>query len=395
VDIHVSLVGRKNVTREIYAQLRAAILKGRLHPGDALTPTRLMAQRLSVSRTTVMEAYQRLSSEGFVFSRRGAGTFVSILAPRTHPELPRRGTPGAGREETGVDRALTARPVWDLVPLSIAFANDAPFDFRSGVPDASIFPYTKWRRLVARAAGSRPGSPSVYAHPAGHSGLREAIAQHVAVSRAVVCTAAEVTVTSGTQQALDLIGRVLLAPGDRVAVEDPGYMPAQLLFRSLGARVTGVPVDEDGIVVDALPRGARAVYVTPSHQYPTGAAMSLARRQALLEWAHRHQAAIIEDDYDSEFRFGGRPIESIQSLDRRGRVLYIGSFSKTMLPSLRLGFVVAPASLVDAVHRAKYVTDWHTSLPLQAALARFIETADSHATCEKRTRCTSRAARSF
>jgi GntR family transcriptional regulator/MocR family aminotransferase len=167
--------------------------------------------------------------------------------------------------------------------------------------------------------------------------------------------------------------RALLAPGDRVAVEDPGYRPARWLFASLDIRVTGVPVDAHGLVVDALPGRARLVYVTPSHQYPLGVSMGLARRRALLAWAERNGAAIVEDDYDSEFRFGGRPIEPLQTLDTTGRVVYIGSFSKTMLPTLRLGFVVTPPSLRAAVHKAKQVTDWHTSTPVQTALARFID----------------------
>jgi GntR family transcriptional regulator/MocR family aminotransferase len=183
----------------------------------------------------------------------------------------------------------------------------------------------------------------------------------------------EVTVTNGTQQALDLVARVLLAPGDRVAVEDPGYVPPRLLFQSLGLQVTGVPVDGEGLIVDAIPRNTKLVYVTPSHQYPLGMAMSLPRRIALLAWADRQNAAIIEDDYDSEFRFGGRPIEPLQTLDTTGRVIYVGSFSKTMLPTLRLGFLVTPASICDAVHAAKYVTDWHTPLPTQNALAAFID----------------------
>jgi GntR family transcriptional regulator/MocR family aminotransferase len=169
---------------------------------------------------------------------------------------------------------------------------------------------------------------------------------------------------------------VLVAPGQTVAVEDPGYQPPRLLFRSHGLQVAGVPVDDEGLVVDALPPDARFVYVTPSHQYPLGMAMSLPRRIALLAWAERHDAAIIEDDYDSEFRFGGRPIEPLQMLDRSGRVIYVGSFSKTLLPTLRLGFIVTPPSLRDAMHRAKYVTDWHTAMAHQAVLARFIDSGD-------------------
>jgi GntR family transcriptional regulator / MocR family aminotransferase len=182
------------------------------------------------------------------------------------------------------------------------------------------------------SSAPRP-SAGVYAHPAGHRGLREAIARHIGIARGVAASADDVTITSGSQQALDVVARVLVSPGDRVAVEDPGYPPPRQLFESLGARVGGVPVDRHGIVVDALPRQARLVYVTPSHQYPLGMSMALPRRLALLAWAERHNAAIIEADYDSEFRFGERPIEPLQTLDSTGRVVYVGSFSKTMLPT--------------------------------------------------------------
>jgi GntR family transcriptional regulator/MocR family aminotransferase len=268
---------------------------------------------------------------------------------------------------------LRARAVWESIPLSRTFAEPAQFDFRVGIPDESMFPHAAWRRLVMRELRAEAAGRNGYGHPAGHLGLREAIARHLSTARGMATSADDTTVTSGTQQALDIIARVLLRPGERIAVEDPGYVPSRLLFRSLGAQVSGVPVDDQGIIVDAIPRHTRVVYVTPSHQYPLGVPMALSRRQALLAWAEKNDAAIIEDDYDSEFRFGGRPIEPLRLLDASGRVVYVGSFSKTMLPALRLGFVVTPPSLRDAMHRAKYVTDWHTSTLVQAALARFID----------------------
>jgi GntR family transcriptional regulator/MocR family aminotransferase len=361
VDLHISLVGRRDLTGEIYRQIRGAIVEGRLRSGDPLPPSRELARRLSVSRTTVMVAYDRLIGEGFVATRVGAGTFVG----HDVPSAPGRHSPAPP--------TLAAQPVWERIRLPTAFATRAEFDFRSGVPDTSLFPFQTWRRLVARelrpdAAGGRP-----YGDPAGHLGLRDAIARHLGTSRDIVTTAEDVTVTNGTQQALDLVARVLLAPGDEVAVEDPGYEPIRRMFESLGMRVRGVPVDAEGVVVDALPARARLVYVTPSHQYPLGVALSLPRRVALLDWARRTDAAVVEDDYDSEFRHGGRPIEPLQTLDREGRVVYVGSFSKTMLPSLRIGFVVAPAPLRHALSAAKFVTDWHTALPTQAALARFLD----------------------
>jgi GntR family transcriptional regulator/MocR family aminotransferase len=366
MTFHVSLVGRKNLSNEIYRQLRRAILDGRLSPGGALPPSRLLAKTLAVSRTTVIVAYERLAAEGFVNSRVGAGTFISQhIAPVVRVVHRHRG-----------DGALRPRTPWDSIALSTAFANPARFDFRTGLPDASLFPHRAWRRFLGRSMRSPDVASGVYQHPAGHFSLRAAIAQHLGVSRGVVATAEDITITNGTQQALDILARVLLGQGDRVAVEDPGYSPPRQLFKALGMHVIGVPVDHEGLIVDALPRRIRLVYVTPSHQYPTGVSMSLTRRQALLEWAMRNDAAIIEDDYDSEFRFGGRPLEPLQTLDSAGRVIYVGSFSKTMLPTLRLGFLVTPPSLRSAVRKAKYVTDWHTSSLAQVALAGFLESGE-------------------
>jgi GntR family transcriptional regulator/MocR family aminotransferase len=362
MEFHVSLTGRKDLSGEIYRQLRRAIVDGRLRPGDLLPPSRDLSRSLGVSRTTITVAYDRLAGESFVASRVGAGTFVSEHVARMPRESKRHG-----------DGVLRARPIWDSFSLSNAFARPAPFDFRTGLPDASLFPHKTWRRLVSRELRSDAVASGVYGHPAGHHGLRESIARHIGISRGMAVSADDVTVTSGTQQALDVVSRVLLGPNELVAVEDPGYGPPRRLLQSLGARIVGVPVDAEGLVVEALPRRARMVYVTPSHQYPLGIPMSLARRLALLAWAERNKAAIVEDDYDSEFRFQGRPIEPVQTLDTAGRVIYVGSFSKTMLPTLRLGFIVTPPSLRAAVHKAKFVTDWHTSLLVQAALARFIE----------------------
>jgi GntR family transcriptional regulator / MocR family aminotransferase len=203
--------------------------------------------------------------------------------------------------------------------------------------------------------------------------LRAAVARYLGVARSVRVTADDVVVTNGTQHALDLISRVLVRPGDVVAVEEPGYPPARRLFESVGARVVGVPVDAEGLVVDALPSHAKLVYTTPSHQFPLGRAMSLARRHALLDWARRRTAAVVEDDYDSEFRFSARPLEPLHSLDTAGRVLYVGTFSKSMLPIVRTGFVLAPASLRPALVAARQLSDGYGQVAVQAALARFID----------------------
>jgi GntR family transcriptional regulator/MocR family aminotransferase len=216
-------------------------------------------------------------------------------------------------------------------------------------------------------------NPGTYAAPAGHPALRAAIARYLGYSRSLRVAADDVVVTNGAQQALDLVGKVLLRAGDVVAVEEPGYPPARRLFEALGCRVAGVPVDEEGLVVAALPAGCRLVYTTPSHQFPLGRPMGLARRRELLDWARRRPVAVLEDDYDSEFRFSARPLEPLFSLDEAGRVLYAGTFSKSMIPALRTGFLVVPSGLRDAVAAARQLSDGYGSPPLQAALARFID----------------------
>jgi GntR family transcriptional regulator/MocR family aminotransferase len=311
----------------------------------------------------VTTAYDRLSGEGFVASRVGSGTFVADHAAPPRRESKRRPSDGA----------LRPRPVWNSIPLSEAFVRSAQFDFRTGLPDGSLFPHDRWRRLLSGALRSKALRSGIYGDAAGYLPLREAIARYIGVARGMEITAEDVVVVNGAQQGLDIVARTLLAAGDRAAVEDPGYRMVRWLLESLGVRISSVPVDQNGLVVDALPRLARFVYVTPSHQYPLGVSMSFERRRALLDWAERNHAAIIEDDYDSEFRFRERPIEPLQTIDASGRVIYIGSFSKTLLPTLRLGFVVTPRSLRPAVLRAKAVTDWQTSMPLQVALAQFID----------------------
>ncbi|WP_329520017.1 MocR-like pyridoxine biosynthesis transcription factor PdxR [Spirillospora sp. NBC_01491] len=360
MEVHISLAGRRDLSGQIYRQLRSAVRDGRLRTGDALPPTRELARRLEISRNTVAVAYDRLAAEGFLRSRVGAGTFVQEAWPAS------RGAPAAS--------PLRPRPVWDGVEVWPGPAAGLTWDFRAGLPDVRLFPYESWRRLMSAVLrpSALPG-PGAAGDPAGLPALRAAIARHIGVSRSVRAGPGDVVVTAGIQQALDLIGRVLLEPGSVVAVEDPGYPPARMLFRSLGMRVRGVPVDAEGLRVDALPVDARAVYVTPSHQFPLGMPMSLPRRTALLDWARRRDVVIIEDDYDTEYRYGGRPVEPLQSLDGDGRVLYVGTFSKIMRPALRLGFLVAPPALHEAFRLARYVSSWHADLPVQAALARFID----------------------
>ena len=364
MDVHIRLDRAGALSAQIYRQLFDAVLDGRLPPGSQLPPTRELATRLDVSRNTVGVAYERLVAEGLAAGRVGAGTFIADApAPRA-----------AARGRHAPAGAVHPLEIWRSIPvLPSRHAAPMPFDFRPGNPDSRLFPLTAWRRLIAGEFRSSAAPYAAYGHPAGHAGLRAAIARHAGVSRAVRADAGDVIVTQGAQQAFDLIGRVLLAPGTLVAMEDPGYPRIRLLYRSLGARVASVPVDDEGLVVDAIPSGARLVYVTPSHQFPLGRTMSLRRRTALLAWADRRGGVVVEDDYDTEFRFGGRPLDPLQSLDRTGRVLYVGSFSKVLLPTLRVGFLVAPVSLQPALQAARQLTDWHGELATQAALSRFID----------------------
>jgi len=364
MDVHVSLRGRGDLSARIYRQILDAIVDGRLRPGERLPPTRELAAQLDVSRNTAALAYERLTAEGFLTGRVGDGTFVSTELPLSEPRS----------RHAPVGRGLHARRLWQSIPAPAQGGSAAPpYNFRAGIPDSQLFPLTTWRRLMARQLRPAAMRSAAYGDAAGHPRARAAIARYVGLSRSVRAAADDVIVTQGAQQALDIIGRVLIEPGSVVAVEEPGYPPARRLFHSLGARVVGVPVDDEGLDVAAIPKTTRVIYVTPSHQFPLGTPMSLARRAALLAWAERRGAVVIEDDYDSEFRYHARPLDPLQSLDRGGRVIYVGSFSKVMLPALRLGFLVAPASLQSAFRTAKQLTDWHGELPTQGALAQFID----------------------
>jgi GntR family transcriptional regulator/MocR family aminotransferase len=361
VDLMINLDGGPDRTVRVYRALRAAVVDGRLPAGHRLPASRVLAADLGVGRGSVATAYEQLVAEGYLVSRVGAGTYVATG----------RATPA--RPPTASD-PLRPRGGWTFTPTPTSAAEAAPgCDLRVGIPDAHLFPFDTWRRLVAAEVRLRANSPGTYADPSGHPALRAAIARYVGYSRSVRAAADDVLVTNGTQHALDLIGRVLLHPGDVVAVEEPGYPPARRLFASLGARVVGVPVDEQGLVVRSLPDRARLVYATPSHQFPLGRAMTPGRRAELLEWAGRRQVAVVEDDYDSEFRFCARPLEPLYSLDTAGRVLYVGTFSKSMLPTVRTGFVLAPPPLRPFLAAARQLGDGHGQVAVQAALARFID----------------------
>jgi GntR family transcriptional regulator/MocR family aminotransferase len=359
MDLSVDLDARGDRASAIYRALLAAIRSGRLGDGDRLPATRSLARDLGVARNTVATAYERLTAEGFLDSRVGDGTYVTDLA--VPDPTPRR---------TG---SLQPRRGWTFGPTPVSGNQPAPpHDFRVGIPDAGLFPFDTWRRLVTAELRGGAHSPGTYAPPAGHPDLRAAIVRYLALARGVSAEADDVIVTHGTQQALDLVTRVLIEPGDVVAVEDPGYPFARDLFASHGAQVVPVRVDLEGLVVDEIPERARLVFTTPSHQFPFGPPLSLERRQALLEFADRHRVAIIEDDYDSEFRFTERPLETLQALDRHGRVIYVGTFSKSLVPALRAGYLVAPESLRDALLGARQLADGYGAPAEQVALARFV-----------------------
>ena len=367
--MHIRLTGKGDIAGQIYRQMVAAIVNGRLRPGERVPATRELAKELRVARNTVAVAYERLEAEGLLTGRVGAGSFVTTEALHST---------GGTRAPAG---ALEARAIWQRLsrfsfggrPMPAGARRAAtPYDFSVGTPDATFFPYTTWRRLLSGEFRKPSAALAAYGEPAGIASLREAIAHHLALSRGVLADADDVIVTSGAQQAFDLIGRVLITPGAVVAVEDPGYPMAGLAFQSCGADVRPVPVDEEGLVVDRIPNAARIVYVTPSHQFPRGSVMSLRRRAALLAWAERREGVIIEDDYDSEFRFGARPLDPLQCLDRRGRVIYVGTFSKVLLPSLRVGFLIAPSSLQPALRAARRLAGWHSEIATQSALAKLI-----------------------
>jgi GntR family transcriptional regulator/MocR family aminotransferase len=338
-------------------------------PGTRLPSSRALADDLGVSRTTTLLAVQQLQAEGYLTGRRGSGIFVAdelpddLLRRRTarppvrHPTLSRRGA------------ALVA------APQGAQRLPGPPRPFRIGTPGVDLFPAALWWRLASRRLRSITPTQLDYGEPAGLRALREAIADHVQTARGTRFSADQVLIVAGAQQGLELISRVLLDPGDRVWMEEPGYPGARSALLGAGARIVPVPVDAEGLAVETGARragDARLAYVTPSHQYPLGVPMSLPRRLALLRWASRAGAWVIEDDYDSEFRYGARPVPCLHGLDVDGRVIYVGSFSKTLFPALRLGFLVVPPDLQDGLRAARAAADQHPPVLDQAVLADFI-----------------------
>ena len=364
MELHVVIDGDKDLTGQLYRQLRQAITSGRLVAAEKLPPTRLLAQQLKLSRKTVAEAYARLTYDKLLVGKVGSGSFVASGVQAVQPA--HLALPLAGA-------AVAAR--WRDMPTPLRHpspAGSARYEYIGGTPSRALFPQAEWRRCVLHALRQAAKSRGMYGETEGLPELRASIARHVSFSRGVRCTLDDVIVTTGAQQALDLVARVLVESGSTVAVEEPGYPPARQLLTAQGAKVVGIPVDAQGMQVDLIPDGTRLIYVTPAHQFPLGMPMSEARRKDLLLRARELGAIIIEDDYDSEFRYEGRPTDSLQSMDRDGLVAFVGTFSKTLSPELRLGYLVAPPAILQAVAVAKHLCDWHTSMPAQWALAKFM-----------------------
>ncbi|MEP6495420.1 MAG: PLP-dependent aminotransferase family protein [bacterium] len=364
---HVPIDRRAGVSlhQQIYDGLQRAILAGRLRPGQRLPSTRALAIELEMSRLPVLTAYEQLLHEGYLDGRVGSGTFVSDALPddalRSIPLANNAIARVAKRRHTPV--APRSRDEGGLRP------------FRLSLPALDQFPHATWARLVARHAHALTPAQMAYGDPAGVGALRSAIAEHLRTARAVQCEAEQVMVVSGSQAALRICAAVLLSSGQRVAVEEPGYHGARMALAASGADLVSIPVDDDGMNVAALRRlgrRVRAAYVTPSHQYPLGASMSAARRLALLDWAEHNQAWVLEDDYDSEYRYVSRPLGALQGMDAHGRVIYIGTFSKVLFPSIRVGYLVVPASLWDAFIEAREAFDLFSPTLYQLALADFL-----------------------
>jgi len=362
--------------QQLYDELRWAILSGRLVPRQQLPSTRFLAKSLGISRTTVTQAYEQLLSEGYLDTVIGAGTFVCAQLP----EDLLFSQAIAGSQPHRVPETIQLSPYGQrLAQLDTQLQTEpqTEISFRYGRPAFDQFPVQLWQKLLSRHC--RRGTSWLDYSTAfqGYEPLRRAIAQYLCRSRAVQCNPEQIVITNGTQQALDLIMRLLITPGDGIAIEEPGYLSARRIFLSHGAQLVPIPVDRSGLIVSKLAQSPaqaiKLVYVTPSHQFPTGAILSLARRLELLAWAQESGALILEDDYDSEYRYGDRPIPALQGLDSNASVLYMSSFSKVLFPALRIGYLVLPQPLVSLFARAKWLCDRHQPLLDQQVLATFIE----------------------
>lgn len=359
--------------RQIYEGYRTAILDHRLRGSQRVPSTRTLAAELRISRIPVLNAFEQLLAEGYFEARVGAGTFVARSMPgdlARRAEAPATAAVPSRSARRGLTRRATGREPTNVAPWLGGWGA-----FRVSEPAIDRFPLPLWSRMVARHTRNATYAVLQYGDPRGHHAFREAIAAYLRTSRAVRCEAEQILVVSGSQQALEITARVLVGSGSRVWIEDPGYAGARDALNMAGARLVAVPVDEEGLDVArgiALAPRARAAYVTPSHQYPMGVVMSASRRLRLLEWARGAKAWIIEDDYDSEYRYGSLPIAALQGLDRDDRVIYTGTFSKVLFPALRLGYIVVPPDLIASFTAVREAMDIFPPPLLQAALTDFI-----------------------
>lgn len=359
----IHLDPQRGLARQLYQALRERILDGRLQRRTRLPASRDLANLLGISRNTVTRAFDQLYAEGYIEGRIGAGTYVAELSAATRPAP-------AQPLASAQNPALELLQRHHLNPP----VNGAPRAFRVGVPAFDLFPFETWARLSARFWRKPSPARLGYGDPAGDWQLRELIAAYLRNSRGLHCDPAQIVVTSGAQQAISLCAQLLVTPGARVAVENPGYRAAGHALAIAGAQLCGVAVDAEGLDVPALAQldNCRLVYLTPSHQYPSGVTLSLARRLQLLEWAEHHNGLIIEDDYDGEYRYSGTPLAPLAALDRQGRVLYVGTFCKIAFPALRLGYLVLPPALAEAFARRRAVDMRHSEIGTQAVMAEFI-----------------------
>lgn len=364
--------------RQLYDTIRRSILKGEFYSGTQLPPSRHLAKQLGVSRMTVINAYDQLLAEGYLESRAGAGTFVAEHLPEEFLNTPRIETQRS--EAKSPPRKLKfsryGKNIFKESRSILQRHQPTPVvPFQYGLAAIDEFPFGIWTKLADKCYDRLPRNAFGYGDPAGFFPLREAIAAYLKSFRAVRCTPEQIIITNGAQHAFDLIGRIFIEPDAEIWVENPGYTGAKQVFQSFEAKLVPVEVDKNGFNLAAAlkqSKKARLVYVTPSHQFPVGVTMSLSRRLQLLEWAGKAKSWIIEDDYDSEFRYEDRPLASLQGLDRDGRVFYIGTFSKTIFPALRLGCLVVPPDLVEVFTAIRALNDSHSSLIDQATLAAFI-----------------------
>lgn len=374
---------RRGLSLQLYQALRARVLDGRLSSGTRLPASRDLAKVLALSRNSVVRAYDQLYAEGYIESRVGDGTYVSRL-PKLSTEVSTGLYPGLS---TGLS-TIVHKSTEDLssnasssVPLDRLKNHHLPTPrsgppraFRVGVPAFDLFPFDVWAKLHAGFWRNPDPARLGYGDPAGELQLRELIAAYLRQSRGISCTAGQIVITSGAQQAITLCAQLLVQPGQAVAVENPGYRAAGHAFAIAGGQVKGVPVDAEGLDCARLEQllDCRVAYVTPAHQYPTGVTMSLARRLQLLAWAERSDGWIIEDDYDGEYRYSGAPLAPLAALDQQGRVLYVGTFGKIAFPALRLGYLVLPQSLVEPFSQARALAVRHSEVGTQSVMAQFM-----------------------